>query len=286
MKLLWTSSLLALAGCVLALGPTHAQADATGLEDAARAAVKEAWERQAQPTDTSALTRIEIHAVQRRNRLAPGVYLVHAFAETSWWKHSEHYLLLMRAADAVPPEGDRRNTFEVLYRYSGGQGGQGVEYRLGDLGAGDHRSTEGGQVGHVALEISDHGSLDDDTAVTHTILVLHLPASDRFAEVFRELTSYQPPSAHGYRSTVGFRPAEGPMKDVAVNTELLKDGQTVDRVESVFVWQDSAYAGVMPLPEAWRAELPAGVEQQAPVEEGADEPAEPRANSTTGDTHE
>ncbi len=250
------TAFLGIAWCALAgAGSAFGQSDATGLEDAARAAVKEAWQKEARPFRESALTRIEIHAVERRNRLAPGVFLVHAFAETSWWKHSTHYLLLMRTGDAVPPEGDRRNTFEVLYRFSGGGGGKGVEYRLVDLGSSRRR---------FALEISDHGVGDDETSGTWTILVLHLPESDRFAEVFRELTSYRPTSAHGYDSKLSFRATAGAMKDVVVSTELLKDGQTVDRVESVFVWQESAYVGLMPLPEAWRAELPARIERQAP----------------------
>ncbi len=234
---------------VLANAPVLAQADTSRLVDAARAVVKEAWQKEIQPFRDSALGSVKVHAIEKRNRLAPGVHLVHAFAETSWWKHSQHYLLLMRPAEAG---------FEVLYRFDGGAGGKGIRYRLIDLGSGTHRG---------ALEISDHGFEDDDTSGTWTVLVLHLPESDRFAEVFRELTSYRPPSAHGYASKLSFRPAGGPVKDVVVNTELLQDGVVVDQVESVFVWQESAYQGIMPLPETWRAELPARIERQAPLPE-------------------
>lgn len=250
------TAFLAIACCALAsAGETHAQTDTAGLEDAARATVQEAWEKEIRPYRESALTRIGVHAVQRRNRLARGVYLVQALAEASWRKHSEHYLLLMRAGDAG---------IEVLYRFSGGQGGKGVEFRLIDLGS-----------RRFALEISDHGFEDEDTTGTWTVLVLYLPESDRFVEVFRELTNYRSTSPHGYDSTLSFRAAGGALKDVVVNTELLKDGKTVDRIESVFVWQDSAYQGTMPLPEDWRAELPARVEGQAPVPEKPDSPENP-----------
>ncbi len=232
--------------------------------EAARATVQQAWQKEVQPVSESALIGIKIHAVEKRNRLAPGVYLVQALAETAWWKHSVHYLLLMRAATTVPPD-----SFEVLYRFAGGSGGKGIEYRLVDLGSETRRP---------ALEISDHGVGDDDASGTLTILVLHLPESDRFAEVFRELTTYRPPSPHGYVSKFSFRSAASSMKELAVSTELLKDGQTVDHVESVFVWQESAYEGTMPLPEAWRAELPTVIERPAPAPESADQPAKSAEN--------
>ncbi len=229
---------------VLGAGPAFAQADSEGVAETARAAVEEAWNKEVRPFTESALIRIEIQAVERRNRLAPGqdVYLVHAFAEASWWKTSQHYLLLLRSS---------ADGHELLYRFAGGSGGGGVSYRLVGLGA---------SARHFALEISDRG-FEDDTTGVWTILVLLLPEIDRFAEVFRELTTYRPPSPHAYASTVSYRPAEGPMREIVVRTRLEKAGAEVDRVESLFAWQDSGYQGILPLPDAWRAELPSRIEK-------------------------
>ncbi len=231
---------------ILCAGTVQAQTDTEALVAAARKVVQDAWEKEVMPFSESSLGRIDIYAVERRNRLAPGqdVYLVHAFAETSWWKDSEHYLLLLRPS----PDG-----FETLYRFDGGAGAQGVTYRLVDVGSSGTR--------RFALEISDHGFADEETSGTWTILVLYLPESDRFAEVFRELTTYRPASAHGYEGTLAYRRSEGAIKDLAVTTTLLKAQAVVDQVESIFTWQGSAYEGVLPLPEAWRAELPSRIEQ-------------------------
>ena len=264
---------LLVAWSALAFSPVLGQSDTDALADAARATVKAAWEREVKPLSESALTRIEIHAVERRNRLARGVYLVHAFAEASWWKHSRQYVLLMRAAEA---------DFEVLYRYDGGTGGKGIEYRLVDVGSATRRA---------GLEISDHG-FDDDTTGTWTILTLFMPASDRFSEVFRELTTYRPVSSHGYASTVSHQPADGPMKNIVVSTQLFKNNRAVDQVETTFVWQASAYQGTMPLPDAWRSELPATLKRQAPAPKPPtakpdEHPPTPQqeSNPTPGETH-
>ncbi len=227
---------LAVAG-LLGAGPALAQADSQAVAETARSAVEEAWRKEIRPFTESALTRIEIHSVERRSRLAPNVTLVHAFAAASWWKHSRHYLLLLRPSEAGP---------EVLYRYDGGVNEGGIDYRLVDVGATNRR---------FALEISDHG-FEDDATGTWTILALYLPESDRFAEVFRELTTYRPASPHSYASAVEYRPAEGPVKAIVLSTVLKKGGVAVDRVESFFAWQESAYAGIVPLPDPWRAELP------------------------------
>ncbi len=245
MNKLWPRWHLCIAAIgVLGAGIAFAQADSRGVVETARSTVEDAWRKEVQPFSESALTAIEIHSVERRNRLAPGqdVYLAHAFAAASWWKHSQHYLLLLRRSQA----GD-----EVLYRFAGGGNGGGITYRLVDLGSAARR---------FALEISDHG-LEDDAGGTWTILVLYLPESDRFAEVFRQLTTYRPPSSHSYASTVSYRPAEGPMREVLLRTELSKAGAVVDRVESTFAWQDSGYPGVLPLPDAWRAELPSRIKR-------------------------
>ncbi len=235
-------------GALAATGPARGQAAAGDPTAVARAAVKKAWDKEVGPYSESSLNRIQVHAVERRNRLARDVYLVHAFAEASFWKHSEHYLLLLRPG---------ASGFEVLYRFAGGAGGKGIEYRLVDLGSPSRR---------FALEISDHGVDDDSgdaTTSTWTILVMHLPESDSFAEVFRQLTTYRPPSALGYSSRLSFRPAEGPIKEIVARTELLKGRTVVERVESVFAWQETAYQGLMPLPDAWRAELPARIKRRA-----------------------
>lgn len=189
------------------------------------------------PESESALNKIDIHAVERRNRLAPGqeIHLVHAFAEASWWKASEHYLLLIR------PSG---TGYEVLYGFRGGGHDKGIGYRLIDLGSGTRR---------FALEISDRGA--GGGAGTATILVLHLP-EEGFTEVFREIITHQPSSSHTYRSRLSFRDAEGPLKHVVVRTELFKANERVDTAESIFEWRGSAYEGIMPLPASWRAHLP------------------------------
>ncbi len=227
-------------------GPALGQAGASDPADAARAAVKKAWDKEVGPYSESSLNRIEVHAVERRNRLARDVYLVHAFAEASFWKHSEHYLLLLRPGETG---------FEVLYRFAGGAGGRGIDYRLVDLGSSSRR---------FALEISDHGlyETDDDTTGTWTILVMHLPEKGRFAEIFRELTTYRPPSTLGYSSELSYRPAGGPMKEIMARTDLLKGRTVVERVESIFAWQESGYLGVMPLPATWRAELPRRIKRR------------------------
>ncbi len=239
----WLPIIALAAAGALGTGLALAQTDTQGVAEAARAAVEEAWRKEVQPFIESGLNRIEIHTVERRNRLARDVYLVHAFAEASWWKHSRHYLLLLRPAAAG---------YEVLYRFAGGAGGGGVRYRLVDLGATARR---------FALEISDHGR--EEGAGTWTIVVLYLPAGDRFAEVFRQLTTYHPPAPHGYASTLSYRRAEGPIREIVLHTELLKAQVRVDQVESVFAWQEESYLGVLPLPDAWRAELPARIRQPA-----------------------
>ena len=233
-------------GGLLFAGAAHAQTDTEALVAAAHEVVKSAWEEEVRPFVESSLNRIDIHAVERRNRLAPGqeIYLVHAFAETSWWKDSEHYLLLLRPS----PDG-----FETLYRFDGGSGGQGITHRLVDLGSSGAR--------RFALEISDQAVGEDEATGTWTILVMQLPESDGFAEVFRELTTYRPSSAHGYESTLTYRSSESMVKDIAMSTKLLKSGTVVERVESIFSWQASAYEGIMPLPEAWRSELPSRIER-------------------------
>ena len=244
---------LAILLCGLAgAAPAPGQAHSGALADAARSEVRKAWEKEVRPFAESALTGIEVHAVQRRDRLAPGreIYLAHALAEASWWKHSRHYLLLL---------GTSQSGFEVLYRFDGGIGGRGIAYRLVNVGSDTRR---------FALEISDHGFEDDLVTGTWTVLVLYLPEVDGFVEVFRELTTYRPASAHGYASTLSLRPAEGPIKDLVVRTELFEDGRVVEGLESTFTWQtegqSTGYLGVMPLPEAWRAELPARIRRGRP----------------------
>lgn len=207
--------------------------------EAARSHVQARWEREVKPFSESALNKIDIHAVERRNRLAPGqeIHLVHAFAEAAWWQASEHYLLLIRPA---------ATGFEVLYSFRGGAGGKGIEYRLADVGSGARR---------FALEISDHG-FGDGGVGTVTILVLYLRDGDRFAEVFREVTRHQPSASHTFSSKVEYRAGERPLKNVVVRTELLKAGALVDTLEAVFEWQGSSYEGIMPLPASWRGHLP------------------------------
>ena len=233
-------------GSLLVADASHAQTDTEALVAAARKVVKSAWEKEMQPFVESSLNRIDIHAVERRNRLAPGqeTYLVHAFAETSWWKDSEHYLLLLRPSP---------NGFETLYRFDGGSGGHGLTYRLVDLGSSGAR--------RFALEISDQAVGEEEATGTWTILVMQPPEGEGFVEVFRELTTYRPPSNHGYESALAYRSSERAVKDVAVSTTLLKAGTVVERVESIFTWQVSSYEGIMPLPEAWRSELPSRIER-------------------------
>ena len=72
--------LLIVAAGVLGAGVAPAQTESGAVVDIARAAVEEAWRNEVQPFTESALTGIEIHAVERRSRMAPGqdLYLVHA----------------------------------------------------------------------------------------------------------------------------------------------------------------------------------------------------------------
>ncbi len=235
-------------------GAPPATAQAGDAIDAARTAIEQAWEKEVQPRTESALVKVEVHAVQRRDRLAPGreIHLARALAQASWWQDSRHYLLLL---------GPAANGFDVLYRYDGGTRGKGVDVRLVDLGSGNRR---------FALEITDH-DVGDDAGGAWTILVMHEPESAQFAEVFRELTSYRPASGHGYAGALAYRQAEGPMREIVVRVELIEEGRVADRAESIFAWREAAYQGALPLPEAWRDELPPELRRAT----GADPPAAP-----------
>lgn len=238
MLLLSIAALGEIGGALVAQEPSSRGTESTALTEAARSHVRARWEKDVRPFSESALNKIDVQAVERRNRLAPGheIHLVHAFAEAAWWKASEHHLLLIRSGSSG---------FEVLYGFRGGAAGGGIGYRLIDLGSGQRR---------FALEISDRGF--DGAAGTATILVLYLPEGDRFAEVFREVTTYRPAESHTFASQLAYRGAEGPMKHVVARTELFKAGEPVEAVEAIFEWQGSSYAGIMPLPPSWRAQLP------------------------------
>ena len=184
------------------------------------------------------LTNIKVHREKANNPLKDKpVYLVHAVAQSGFWKTTTEHLLVLQ---------NLSNTWRLLLHFSGGWNGNGIDFEIIDLGTSSRQE---------AVLIHDY-ACGNQMSQTRTHIYRYDKDENRFAEIFNQLTTWLPSvKPIVYKSVVSFEKSSSALKDVVVQTELVKQQPVRMKVKrrhrSVFQWDGKKYIGKLDVGAEW-----------------------------------
>ncbi len=187
------------------------------------------------------------------------VYAVHAIARFNWWKWSRDYLFILR---------QEVETCEKLLVYKGGGNGNGITYRIIDLGDRvPNPELEGKWVRQRSILIDDRES-GNSTSKNRALIFRHNQQDDAFEKIFDDAITFtaSPPLSGvlGYESTLDFERSRRNEKypvlhDLVLVTQIVtSDNDDASKlpqfepVKNVFTWDGHKYMGSLKLPAAAR----------------------------------
>jgi hypothetical protein len=188
-----------------------------------------------------------------------GVYAVHAVARLNWWKWSRDYLFILR---------EEVETCKKLLVYKGGGNGNGISYRIIDLGdAVPDPIREGTWLRQRSILIDDRES-GNSSSKNRALIFRHNQQDDAFEKIFDDVITFtaSPPLSGvlGYESTLDFERSRRNEKyrvlhDLVLVTQIVTsyDDDTskppqFEPVKNIFTWDGHKYVGSLELPAAAR----------------------------------
>lgn len=183
----------------------------------------------------SLLTNIPVHREKANNTLKDRpVYLVHAVAQSGYWKTTtEHVLVLQNLS----------NAWRLLLHFSGGWNGNGIDFEVINLGTSSRQE---------AVLIHDY-ACGNQMSQTRTHIYRYDKDENQCAEIFNQLTTWLPSvKPIVYRSVVSFEESNSALKDIIIETELVKQQPVHVKVKprrsSIFKWDRKKYVGKLDVP--------------------------------------
>jgi len=162
------------------------------------------------------------------------VYLVHAVADSGFWKTTTEHLLVLQRVNY---------DWKLLLHFSGGWKGRGIAFKIVDLGVSSRRE---------GILVADYASGNQMSQTRHHIF-RYDKGKNQFVEIFNELTTWLPSVVPiVYESVVSFQAGNSALKDIVVRTQLIKQQSVETDFEmsraSVFKWDGKKYSGKLDLP--------------------------------------
>lgn len=184
------------------------------------------------------LTNIPLRLYMVNSSKNEPVYLIHAVARSSFWKTTTEHILVLQNAN---------NDWSPLLHFSGGYNGNGIDFKVVDLGTSSRQE---------AILIQDHGC-GNQMSQTRSHIFRWYKRQNEFIEIFNEVTKWLPSVVPVvYKSTLSFEKSDSKLKDLIVRTTFIRQQAENEELEpvriSVFKWDGKTYIGKMEKPEGVR----------------------------------